>query len=88
MLALLLCSKKIEEIGRAMGIPGDWKSVLDGHEEFLRFLGVPERLSSVGLLESDIPNFVNLVMEKRFLMGNLPRIPTERDVRTILEKNF
>jgi alcohol dehydrogenase len=84
----LSAKEEIEEIGRLMGFEGNIYKILEGLREFLSFLGIPKSLKEVGLTESDIPDFVNLVMEKKFLMGNLPRIPTERDVREMLKKNL
>jgi len=84
----LSAKEEIEEIGRLMGFEGKLSDVLENLRDFLTFLGIPQRLREVGIGESDIPTFVNLVMEKKFLMGNLPRIPTERDVRRILEENL
>jgi len=78
----------IEEIGRLMGFEGGITEVLENLRKFLTFLGIPENLREVGLTESDISSFVNLVMEKKFLMANLPRIPTERDIRRMLEENL
>jgi alcohol dehydrogenase len=84
----LSAKEEIEEIGRLMGFEGNISKILEDLREFLSFLGIPKSLKEVGLTDSDIPNFVNLVMEKKFLMGNLPRIPTERDVREMLKKNL
>jgi len=84
----LSAKEEIEEIGRLMGFEGNISKILEDLREFLSFLGIPKSLKEVGLTDSDIPNFGNLVMEKKFLMGNLPRIPTERDVREMLKKNL
>ena len=84
----LSAKEEIEEIGRLMGFEGNISKILEDLREFLSFLGIPKSLKEVGLTDSDIPDFVNLVMEKKFLMGNLPRIPTERDVREMLKKNL
>ncbi len=84
----LSIKEELESIGKAMQFSGDWKEVLSKLRELLSFVGIPERLKEVGLVESDIPDFVNLVMEKRFLMANLPRIPREKEIRTILEENL
>lgn len=84
----LSAEKEIKEIGKAMNFEGEIDEILKKLRSFLSFLGVPESLKEVGMAESDIPDFVNLVMEKRFLMGNLPRIPSERDIREILRKNL
>ncbi len=84
----LAAREEIEAIGRSMGFSGNWREVLDGLREFLSFVGIPEKLRDVGLTESDIPDFVNLAMEKRFLMTNLPKIPREREIRAILEENL
>ncbi|GAB6076716.1 iron-containing alcohol dehydrogenase family protein [Desulfurobacterium crinifex] len=84
----LSAEREIKEIGKAMNFEGEIDEILKKLRSFLSFLGVPESLKEVGMAESDIPDFVNLVMEKRFLMGNLPRIPSERDIREILRKNL
>ena len=84
----LSAEREIKEIGKAMNFEGEIDEILKKLRSFLSFLGIPEFLREVGMVESDIPNFVNLVMEKRFLMGNLPRIPSERDIREILRKNL
>ena len=84
----LSAEREIKEIGKAMNFEGEIDEILEKLRSFLSFLGIPEFLREVGMVESDIPNFVNLVMEKRFLMGNLPRIPSERDIREILRKNL
>ncbi len=84
----LSAEREIKEIGKAMNFEGEIDEILEKLRSFLSFLGIPEFLREVGIVESDIPNFVNLVMEKRFLMGNLPRIPSERDIREILRKNL
>ena len=84
----LSAEREIKEIGKAMNFEGEIDEILKKLRSFLSFLGIPEFLREVGIVESDIPNFVNLVMEKRFLMGNLPRIPSERDIREILRKNL
>ena len=84
----LSAEREIKEIGKAMNFEGEIDEILEKLRSFLSFLGIPESLKEVGMVESDISNFVNLVMEKRFLMGNLARIPSERDIREILRKNL
>ncbi len=84
----LSAEREIKEIGKAMSFGGEIDEILRKLRLFLSFLGIPESLKEVGMVESDIPTFVNLVMEKKFLMANLPRIPSERDVREILRKNL
>jgi alcohol dehydrogenase len=84
----LSAKKEIKEIGKAMNFEEEIDAIPEKLRSFLSFLGIPESLKEVGMVESDIPNFVNLVMEKRFLMANLPRIPSERDIREILRKNL
>ena len=84
----LSAEKEIVELGEAMGFFGNYKEVLEKLREFLAFLGVPVSLKDLGVTDSDIPTFVTLAMEKRFLMTNLPRIPSERDIRKILESAF
>ncbi|WP_457567319.1 iron-containing alcohol dehydrogenase family protein [Desulfurobacterium sp.] len=78
---------EILSIGTAMGInSNDIYEVIRKLEEFLRFFGKPETLRPLGVNEDDIGNFVSLAMTKKFLMTNLPRIPSEKDIRIILEK--
>ncbi|SMP02879.1 alcohol dehydrogenase [Desulfurobacterium pacificum] len=84
----LSAKKEIEEIGKVMGVEGNYKEVLSVLREFLSFLGIPSSLKDLGVMESDISQFVSLAMEKKFLMANLPRIPSERDLRRILESAF
>ena len=84
----LSAKKEIEEIGKVMGVEGNYKEVLSVLREFLSFLGIPSSLKDLGVVESDISQFVSLAMEKKFLMANLPRIPSERDLRRILESAF
>ena len=84
----LSAEREVKEIGKAMSFDGEIDEILKKLRSFLSFLGIPESLKEVGMVESDIPTFVNLVMEKRFLMANLPRIPSERDVREILRRNL
>jgi len=84
----LSAEREIKEIGKTMNFEGEIDEILKKLRSFLSFLGIPESLKDVGMVESDIPDFVNLVMEKRFLMANLPRIPSERNVREILRKNL
>ena len=76
---------QLEELAGYLGISGGYKGFIDALEDFLSFLGIPQKASSVGLKKDEITLFVSLVMEKKFLMGNLPRVPTERDVRVLLE---
>ncbi|ADY73598.1 Alcohol dehydrogenase [Desulfurobacterium thermolithotrophum DSM 11699] len=84
----LSAEKEIKEIGKAMNFEGSIAEILEKLQSFLSFLGIPKSLREVGLTETEIPNFVNLVMEKKFLMGNLPKIPNERDVREIVRTNL
>jgi len=81
----LAAREEIEELGRAIGIEGSYGQVIDEVERFLNYLGIPESLREVGVERSDLPFFVEKCMEKKFLMGNLPKIPTEREVRKIVE---
>ncbi|SNR70988.1 iron-containing alcohol dehydrogenase family protein [Desulfurobacterium atlanticum] len=82
----LAAEREIVEIGKAFGFKTEnFETVLSEIESFLKFLGKPESLRSFGVSESDIGNFVSLAMAKRFLMGNLPRIPAEKDIRIIVE---
>ncbi len=77
---------EIREMGRAMGFrSGNIFEILDELESLLEFLGKPKRLKDIGFSENDISTFINLVMGRRHLMGNLPRIPSERDVREIVK---
>ncbi len=81
----LAAESEIKEIGKAMGCSlKGIHEILDYLEEFLLFLGKPKTLQDVGFTDNDISSFISLVMERRHLMGNLPRIPTERDIRMIL----
>ncbi|WP_163328473.1 iron-containing alcohol dehydrogenase family protein [Desulfurobacterium thermolithotrophum] len=84
----LSAEKEIKEIGKAMNFEGSISEILEKLQSFLSFLGIPKSLREVGLTETEIPNFVNLVMEKKFLMGNLPKIPNERDIREIVRTNL
>lgn len=75
----------LEELSNYLGISGGAEGFICSLKELLSYLGIPEKASSVGLNKDDFTLFLSLVMEKKFLMGNLPRIPTERNVRAILE---
>ncbi|SMO41362.1 Alcohol dehydrogenase, class IV [Balnearium lithotrophicum] len=77
---------KLEEIGNYIGMGRNSHGFLNFLKEFLSFLGVPQKASTVGLKEDDISLFISLAMEKKHLMGSLPRIPSERDLRVILEE--
>ena len=77
--------ESLEELSNYLGIPGGAEGFINSLRELLSYLGIPEKASSVGLKRDDFTLFLSLVMEKKFLMGNLPRIPTEREVRAILE---
>ncbi len=81
----LAVKEQLEEVAALLGIPGGHVGFIGALRELLSFLGIPQKASTVGLKEDDITLFVSLVMEKKFLMGNLPRIPTERDIRVLLE---
>ena len=81
----LAVKEQLEEVAALLGIPGGHTGFIGALRELLSFLGIPQKASTVGLKEDDITLFVSLVMEKKFLMGNLPRIPTERDIRVLLE---
>ena len=84
----LSIKEELKELALVAGFEGDFECILKQLSGFLSYLGIPNRLREVGLTESDIPDFINLVMEKKHLMGNLPRIPRERDLREMLEKNL
>jgi len=77
---------RLEEIESYIGMGRNSYEFLNFLKEFLSFLGVPQKASTVGLKEDDISLFISLAMEKKHLMGSLPRIPSERDLRVILEK--
>ncbi len=79
----LSISSQVEEISKYLNIPPE--RFIPFLREFLSFFGFPEKASSLGLKKDDISLFISLAMEKKHLMGNLPRIPTERDLRVILE---
>ena len=81
----LTVKETLEELSDYMGVSGGAEGFLRALRELLSFLGIPAKASSVGLKKDDFTLFISLVMEKKFLMGNLPRIPTERDIRAILE---
>ncbi len=81
----LSAKEEIEELGRAIGVNGDYREVIGAIEEWLRFLGIPKTLKELGVERSDVPFFVEKCMEKKFLMGNLPKIPSEREVRELLQ---
>ena len=80
----LSIEEELKEIGRSIGVEGSYKEVIEALEEFLTFLGIPRDLKSVGVERSDIPFFIEKCMEKRFLFGNLPKIPTEREIRELI----
>ena len=82
----LAAKEEIEELGRAIGVEESYKEVIEAIEEFLTFLGIPKGLKEVGVEKSDVPFFVEKCMERRFLMGNVPKIPTEREVRRLIEE--
>lgn len=77
--------EQLEELSGYLNLSKGAEGFLDSLRELLSFLGIPEKASAVGLKRDDFTLFISLVMEKKFLMGNLPRIPTERDIRSILE---
>ncbi|WP_457680906.1 iron-containing alcohol dehydrogenase family protein [Thermovibrio sp.] len=79
----LSIKEELEEMGRTLGVKGE--EVIEKVEELLDYLGIPKSLKELGVEKSDVPFFVEKCMEKKFLMGNLPRIPTEREVRTIVQ---
>ena len=81
----LAVKDRLEEIASFVGIEGGYMKLLEAIRELLTFVGIPTKASSVGLKADDVPLFVSLAMEKKHLMGHLPRIPTERDLRAILE---
>ncbi|OMH39857.1 iron-containing alcohol dehydrogenase family protein [Desulfurobacterium indicum] len=83
----LSAKDELLSIGRAMEIESsNIYEIVEKIKEFLRFFGKPETLKPLGVSEDDISSFVSLAMAKKFLMTNLPRIPSEKDIRTILEK--
>ncbi|WP_022846297.1 MULTISPECIES: iron-containing alcohol dehydrogenase family protein [unclassified Desulfurobacterium] len=83
----LSAKDELLSIGRAMGIESsNVYEIVKKIEDFLRFLGKPETLRPLGVSEDDISSFVSLAMAKKILMANLPRIPSEKDIRIILEK--
>jgi len=84
----LSAKEEIEEIGKAMKLGCKMEEVLSNLRSFLDFLGIPKSLKDVGVSSEDISTFVDLVMEKKFLMSNLPRIPESRDIREILMRSF
>jgi len=81
----LSAKEEIEELGKTLGINGNYKEVIDEIEDWLRVLGIPSSLKDLGAEKSDIAFFVEKCMERKFLMGNLPKIPSEREVREILQ---
>ncbi|WP_456419857.1 iron-containing alcohol dehydrogenase family protein [Thermovibrio sp.] len=81
----LSAKEEIEELGRAIGTGGDYQKVIEEIENWLKFLGIPQSLKELGVEKGDIPFFVEKCTEKRFLMGNLPKIPSEREVRELLQ---
>ncbi len=81
----LSVKETLAELSDYMGVSGGAEGFLRALKELLSFLGIPEKASPVGVKKDDFTLFISLVMEKKFLMGNLPRIPTERDIRAILE---
>ncbi len=78
----LSIKEELREIEGYLKIDGDFLREL---EAWLRFLGIPKSIRDVGFKDDEISTFITLVMEKKFLMWSLPRIPSERDIREILE---
>ena len=81
----LSAKEHFEELADYLGVSGGAEGFLRALKELLSFLGIPLKASAVGFKRDDLTLFISLVMEKKFLMSNLPRIPTERDVRVLLE---
>ncbi len=81
----LSAKEHFEELADYLGVSGGAEGFFRALRELLSFLGIPHKASAVGFKSEDLTLFVSLVMEKRFLMANLPRIPTEREVRALLE---
>ena len=85
----LAAEKEIRKIGKSMGCSSEnIYQIIDDLEKFLLFLGKPNTLKDVGFSDNDISSFISLVMERRHLMGNLPRVPTERDIREIIRSEL
>ena len=81
----LSAREELEELGKATGVNGSYREVIESIEEWLNFLGIPGNLRELGVDRSDLTFFVEKCMERRFLMGNLPKIPTERELRELLQ---
>ncbi|MEO2082679.1 MAG: iron-containing alcohol dehydrogenase, partial [Desulfurobacteriaceae bacterium] len=81
----LSASSALEELSEYLGFSG-WKKFLEELSDLLSFVGIPSKLSHFGVKEYDVAQFVSLTMEKKFLMGHLPRIPSEREIRVLIEE--
>ena len=81
----LSASSALEELSEYLGLSG-WKEFSKELFDLLSFVGIPSKLSQFGVKEYDIAQFVSLTMEKKFLMGHLPRIPSEREIRVLIEE--
>jgi alcohol dehydrogenase len=79
----LSAKSELKELAETVGFSDPWE-FLDALEEWLAFLGIPNLLTDVGAKEEELPKIAAMVNGKRFLMGNLPKIPTEREVLEIL----
>ena len=76
---------EIRTLGRISGLGESVKEFLENLEAFLEELGIPKNLKYLGVEPRDVPIFSKLAMEKRHLMGNLPKIPSEREIVKIVE---
>jgi alcohol dehydrogenase len=82
----LSAKEELLELGKAIGVETrDYKEVIEALEELLTFLGIPKSLKELGVERSDVTFFVEKCMEKKFLMGNLPKVPTEREIRQLVQ---
>ncbi|WP_457754903.1 iron-containing alcohol dehydrogenase family protein [Thermovibrio ammonificans] len=74
----------LNRIASFVGLNGA-EDLLSELERLLTFLRIPRRLSQVGIPSEDIPKIASMAMAKKFLMGSLPKIPTERELIELLQ---
>jgi len=84
----LAVKSELEEMGRAIGLGGDFREVLKAFEELLSELGVPSSLSLFSVREEEVSLFVEKIMEKRFLLNHLPKIPEEREIEELVSSSI
>ncbi len=82
----LSITDELNQIGKTLNMDAD--KVIGSFENLISFLKIPSSLKEVGFCESDTSTFINMVMKKKHLMANLPRIPSEKDIRNILKQKL